>query len=129
MKKVYIFTVGHIHETKQNISKQNQTNMKNNTSFLTGMQDTVSIQNNGTQHITIRKGGAPLVAQCKEPTCQCRRDVGLVPEPGRSHTPRCNKAHAPQLLSLCPSAQKPQLLKLVQSRACASQQEKPEHSS
>ena len=39
-----------------------------NTSFLTGKQDKVNIQNNVTQHIMIRKGGASLVAQCKEPT-------------------------------------------------------------
>ena len=28
-------------------------------------------------------------------------DTGLSPGPGRSHMPRSNLAHAPQLLSLC----------------------------
>ena len=38
--------------------------------------------------------------------------AGSIPDPGRSHMPWSNKAHVPQLLSLC-------------SRARALQQEKP----
>ena len=38
-------------------------------------------------------------------------DMGLSPGPGRSHMPRSNQAHAPQLLSLCSRAHEPQLLK------------------
>ena len=37
-------------------------------------------------------------------------DTGSSPGPGRSHMPRNNKAHAPQLLSLCSVAREPQLL-------------------
>ena len=37
-------------------------------------------------------------------------DMGLSPGPGRSHRPRSNWAHAPQLLSLHSRALKPQLL-------------------
>ena len=107
-----------------------------NTSFLAGMQDKVNNQNNVTQHI-MRKRGAPLLAQCKEPTCQCRRDAGLILEPERSHMPQYNKARVTQLLSLRPEAREPrppslrpgarepQLLKLVRCRACGPQQEKP----
>ena len=59
-------------------------------------------------------------------------DTGSSPGSGRSHMPRSNKAHAPQLLSLCSSACEPQLLSPCATtteartpRACASQQEKP----
>ena len=38
-------------------------------------------------------------------------DMGLIPDPGRSHMLQSNKACAPQLLGLCRSAQEPQLLK------------------
>ena len=38
-------------------------------------------------------------------------DTGSSPGPGRSHVPRSNKAHAPQLLSLHSRAHEPQLLK------------------
>ena len=37
-------------------------------------------------------------------------DTGSNPGPGRSHMPRSNWAHAPQLLSLCSRAHEPQLL-------------------
>ena len=37
--------------------------------------------------------------------------TGLSPGSGRSHMPRSNEAHAPQLLSLRSRARKPQLLK------------------
>ena len=37
-------------------------------------------------------------------------DMGSSPGPGRSHMPRTNEAHAPQLLSLCSRACEPQLL-------------------
>ena len=39
-------------------------------------------------------------------------DVSSSPGPGRSHMPRSNKAHVPQLLSLRPTAREPQLLSL-----------------
>ena len=38
-------------------------------------------------------------------------DTGSSPGPGRSHMPRSNLAHAPQLLSLRSTACEPQLLK------------------
>ena len=38
-------------------------------------------------------------------------DTGSSPGPGRSHMPWSNKAHAPQLLSLCSRAHEPQLLR------------------
>ena len=37
-------------------------------------------------------------------------DMGSSPGPGRSHMPRSNEAHVPQLLSLCSRARDPQLL-------------------
>ena len=37
-------------------------------------------------------------------------DEGSSPGPGSSHMPRSNEARAPQLLSLCSRARKPQLL-------------------
>ena len=40
-------------------------------------------------------------------------DTGSSSDPGRSHMPRSNSACAPQLLSLCSRARKPQLLKPV----------------
>ena len=59
-------------------------------------------------------------------------DVGSSPGPGRSHMPRSNWAHVPQLLSLRSRAREPQLLSLRATttearmpRACAPQQEKP----
>ena len=38
-------------------------------------------------------------------------DTSSIPDSGRSHMLRGNEAHAPQLLSLCPRAWEPQLLK------------------
>ena len=38
-------------------------------------------------------------------------DTGLIPDLGRSHMPRSNQAHAPQLLNLYFRAWEPQLLK------------------
>ena len=59
-------------------------------------------------------------------------DMGLIPGLGRSHMPRGNEAHAPQLLSLHSRAHEPQLLgshtTITEARiprACAPQQEKP----
>ena len=59
-------------------------------------------------------------------------DVGLSPGLGRSHTPRSNKACAPQLLSLRSRACKPQITSLRAAtteartpRARAPQEEKP----
>ena len=39
------------------------------------------------------------------------RDTGLIPDLGRSHMPRSNQAHSPQLLNLYFRAWEPQLLK------------------
>ena len=52
-------------------------------------------------------------------------DTTLIPDPGRSHIPRNNQAHIPQLLSLCPRAHTPQLLKPTHPGAHALQQDKP----
>ena len=52
-------------------------------------------------------------------------DVGLIPDPGRSHVLRSNKTYTPQLLNLCSRAQELQLLKPEHPRVRASQQEKP----
>ena len=59
-------------------------------------------------------------------------DTGSSPGPGRSHVPRSNEAHAPQLLSLRSRARAPQLLSPRATtteahtlRARAPQQEKP----
>ena len=40
------------------------------------------------------------------------RDMGSIPDPGRSHMPQSNQAHAPQLLSLRSRAREPQLVSL-----------------
>ena len=37
-------------------------------------------------------------------------DTGSAPDLGRSHMPQSHQAHVPQLLSLCPRAQEPELL-------------------
>ena len=48
-------------------------------------------------------------------------DTGSIPSPGRSHKPRSNQAHEPQLLEpLHCRAHKLQLLKLIILRACGS---------
>ena len=59
-------------------------------------------------------------------------DTGSSPGPGRCHTPRSNKARAPQLLSLQSRTREPQLLsphstttEACTPRARAPQQEKP----
>ena len=41
------------------------------------------------------------------------RDTGSIPDPGRSHMPRSNQIHAPQLQSLCSRAWGLPLLKPV----------------
>ena len=38
-------------------------------------------------------------------------DTGSIPNPGRSHVPQSSWAGVPQLLSVCPRAQEPRLLK------------------
>ena len=59
-------------------------------------------------------------------------DTGSVPDQGRSHMLRSNKAHVPQLLSLCSRTLELQLLSPWTAttepcvpRACALQLEKP----
>ena len=76
-------------------------------------------------------GDFPGGAVVKNPPANAG-DMGLSPGPGRSHMPRSNKAHAPQLLSLHSRARKPQLLspratttETCSPRARALQQEKP----
>ena len=60
------------------------------------------------------------------------RDMGSSPGPGRSHMPRSNEAHAPQLLSLCSRPREPQLpspraaaTEVHEPKARAPQQKKP----
>ena len=52
-------------------------------------------------------------------------DMGSIPGLGRPHMLQGNKAHAPQLLSLCSRAHKQKLLKAAHPGAGAPQQEKP----
>ena len=52
-------------------------------------------------------------------------DTGSVAALGKFHTPWDNKAHEPQLLSLCSREQDLQPQKPTQHRACVLQQEKP----
>ena len=54
--------------------------------------------------------GFPGGAVVKNPPANAG-DTGSIPGPGRSHMPQSNKAHVPQLLSLCSRAREPQLLK------------------
>ena len=53
------------------------------------------------------------------------RDTSSIPEPGRSHLPRSDSAHAPRLLNLYSRAREPQLSNPVHLKACALQQEEP----
>ena len=76
-------------------------------------------------------GGFPGGAVVKNPPANAGY-TGSSPGLGRSHMPRSNEAHAPQLLSLCSRAREPQLLSLRATttearmpRAHAPQQEKP----
>ena len=52
----------------------------------------------------------PGVAVVKNPPANAG-DRGSIPGPERTHMPRSNKAHVPQLLSLHSRAREPQLLK------------------
>ena len=52
-------------------------------------------------------------------------NAALIPDPGRSHMPRSNEAHEPQLLSLCSRAQELQLLKPQCPQASALLQKRP----
>ena len=55
-------------------------------------------------------------------------DTGSSPGPGRSHVPRSNKAHGPQLLSLRSRAREPQLLSLraTATEACVPRARAPQ---
>ena len=55
-------------------------------------------------------GGFPGGPVVNNTPCNAR-DTGLIPGPGRSHMPWNNQAREPQLLSQCPRACEPQLLK------------------
>ena len=84
----------------------------------------------GIFHVKHLLMGFPGGAVVKNPPANAR-DTGSSPGPGRSHTPRSNKAHASQLLSLCSRTREPQLLspratatEACAPRACAPQQEK-----
>ena len=57
----------------------------------------------------IMTGGFPGGTVVENPPVNAG-DMGSSPGLGRSHMPRSNKAHAPQLLSLCSRAREPQLL-------------------
>ena len=48
--------------------------------------------------------GFPGSLGVKNP-CANARDMGSIPDPGRSHMLRSNRAHGAQPLSLCPGAQ------------------------
>ena len=87
----------------------------------------------GKEHVIIQNAwwGFPGGAVVKNPPANAG-DTGSSPSPGRSHMPRCNKARAPQLLSLCSRAREPQLLSPYATttearvpKAYALQQEKP----
>ena len=54
-------------------------------------------------------GDFPGIAVVKNPPANAG-DTDSIPGPGRSHMPQSNSVHAPQLLSLCSRARKPQLL-------------------
>ena len=76
-------------------------------------------------------GGFPGGAVVKNPPANAG-GTGLIPGPGRFHMLQSNKAHVPQLLSLCSRAHEPQLLSPHATtteahvpRARALQQEKP----
>ena len=56
--------------------------------------------------------------------CLPMQESGVIPNPGRSHMPWSNQAHAPQLLSLCSRAQESQLLEPACPRVRVLQQEK-----
>ena len=67
----------------------------------------------------------------KESFCQTG-DLGLIPDPGRSHISQSTSACASQLLNLCSRAGEPRLLspcatttEVQASRACGVQQAKP----
>ena len=61
----------------------------------------------------------------KESTCYSG-DIGLIPDPGRSHIPQSNYVHVPQLLSLCSRAQELQLLNSEGPRSCAPEEKQPQ---
>ena len=79
-----------------------------------------------------KKDGFPGGSGDKNPPANAR-DTNSIPEAGRSHLPRSNQVHAPQLLSLCSRGRKPKLLnpqdapseKSVRSTAHAPEHEKP----
>ena len=84
----------------------------------------------GTQKVFARSGfpGGAVVKNLQANA----GDRGSSPGPGRSHMPWSNYARAPQLLSLCSRARKPQLLspratsiEARAPRARAPQQDKP----
>ena len=79
----------------------------------------------------LMREGFPAGPVVKNLPCNAE-DTGSIPGPGRSHMPRSNLAHVPQLLSQCSRAHQPQLLSLrtgateaFTPTACALQQEKP----
>jgi len=69
--------------------------------------------------------GGPVV---KNPPANAG-DTGSIPGPGRSHMPRRNYTHCPQLLSQCSRAQEPQLAhrELTLCNERSHRNEKPKH--
>ena len=64
----------------------------------------------GPRSLKSKEEGFPGSAVVKNPPANAG-DTGSSPGRGRSHMPQSNKAHEPQLLSLCSTAHEPQLLK------------------
>ena len=82
-------------------------------------------------HVELFKGEFPGGTVVKNLPANAR-DMGSSPGPGRSHMPRSNEAHAPQLLSLCSRPREPQLpspraaaTEVHEPKARAPQQERP----
>ena len=69
--------------------------------------------------LKVNFGGSPGGPVVKNLPC-IAKDTGSIPGPGRSHMPRSNLAHVPQLLSLRTAA-----TEAFTPSACALQQEKP----
>ena len=68
--------------------------------------------------------GCPSGPVVKNPPANAG-DTGSISYPGRSHMPRSNEVHAPQLLSLGSRAQELRLMEPMCPRARTPQQEKP----
>ena len=70
------------------------------------------------------KRGFPGGSVVKNPPCNAG-DAGSIPDTGRFHVPQSNKAHVPQRLTQCSSAQELQLLKPARPGTLHHNEEKP----